>query len=114
MDNERIAAIRARWEAVQHPVVQGLKMPPMAAMEAFSDNADDDIAYLLTELDKAAKVIEAATRMRTAVDDELIASLVRRNAYATHTTGYLIHQNTVEALQRIRAALAAMDSEGGE
>lgn len=60
MDSERVNEIRARWEAVQKPVVQGLKMPPMAAMEAFSDNADDDVAFLLAENARLTAVADAA------------------------------------------------------
>lgn len=65
MDSERVNEIRARWEAVQKPVVGELKLPPMAAHEAFVDNADDDVAFLLAENARLNAVVEAARELLT-------------------------------------------------
>ncbi len=55
--------IRARWEAVQSPIIQKLKMPPMAAHEVFVDNADDDIKYLLDYIDELEMIIYHSVRL---------------------------------------------------
>jgi hypothetical protein len=97
--------IRARWEAVQKPVVQGLKMPPMAAMEAFSDNADDDIAFLLAELDRLRAIEDAA---RVFLSDDVCQALSDRQME------WAEDQGDIDRLNALKAALTAYDAAKGD
>lgn len=106
MNSERVNEIRARWEAVQTPVVQGLKMPPMAVHEVFVDNADDDIAYLLAENARLQAVVEAAGRLSIAANE------LKRLEEAADDERNAKWDSAYEELYRANKALATLTGEG--